>query len=149
ITLASKVYVLAKQANDIEPAKQVTLDDGEAMEGVDMSLARGGVITGRVTNAEGKPLIVAAMNLFLAPQRDGWTDYTEFGNQLQQMFQTDDRGVYRIYRLPAGRYILSAGGETNQQARSARDYKRTYYGDTTERKNASIIEVKEGAETSG
>ena len=27
------------------------------------------------------------------------------------MYQTDDRGVYRIYGLPAGHYKLSAGDE--------------------------------------
>jgi hypothetical protein len=63
-------------------------------------------------------------------------------------WQTDDRGVYRIYGLPAGRYILSAAiygrrGSTNHRL------PQTFYPDTTDQKQAKIIEVKESAEVAG
>ena len=147
VSVTSKVHVLANLDYDLEPAKQITLDDGEARENVDLSLARGGVITGRVTNAEGKPLIEAVMKVLLVTQRDGQTDYREFSNHNRQMSQTDDRGLYRIYGLPAGRYIVSAGGDNGWTEGSVRDYKRTYFGDTTSQDKARVIEVKEGGET--
>src|SRR5262249_55157305 len=146
IRVTSKDYVLANVAYDLEPAKRVTLDEGEAREDVDLSLARGGAIAGRVTNAEGNPLIGASVKLFLVTRRDGRTDYSELGNQSPQMSHTDERGVYRTHGLPAGRYIVSAGGESDQARRSANDYKRTYFGDTTSLEKATIIEVKEGSE---
>jgi protocatechuate 3,4-dioxygenase beta subunit len=147
ISVTSKVHVLANLDYDLDPAKQITLDDGEARENIDLALARGGVIMGRVTNAEGKPLIEAVVKLYQVAQRDGQKEYKEFGNQSHQMSRTDDRGVYRIYRLPAGRYIVSAGGDGGQEGRSVRDYRRTYFGDTTSQEKARIIEVKEGGET--
>jgi protocatechuate 3,4-dioxygenase beta subunit len=147
ISVTSKVHVLANLDYDLDPAKQITLDDGETRENIDLALARGGVIMGRVTNAEGKPLIEAVVKLYQVAQRDGQMEYKEFGNQSHQMSRTDDRGVYRIYRLPAGRYIVSAGGDVGQEGRSVRDYRRTYFGDTTSQEKARIIEVKEGGET--
>jgi uncharacterized GH25 family protein len=147
VSVTSKVHVLANLDYDLEPAKQITLDDGEARENVDLSLARGGMITGRVTNAEGKPLIETVVKVLLVTQRDGRTDYREFSNHNRQMSQTDDRGVYRIYGLPAGRYIVSAGGDNGSPEGSARDYKRTYFGDTTSQDKARVIEVNEGGET--
>jgi hypothetical protein len=61
------------------------------------------------------------------------------------MFQTDDRGIYRIYGLPAGRYILSAGGEW-ASGRGKRKYPETFHPDAMDWNQAKIIEVKEGAE---
>src|SRR5262245_10088837 len=147
VSVTSKVHVLANLGYYLEPAKLITLDDGEARENVDLSLARGGVITGRVSNAEGKPLIEAVVKVLLVTQSDGRTDYREFSNQNRQMSQTDDRGVYRIYGLASGRYIVSAGGDNGWTDVSARDYKRTYFGDTTSQDKARVIEVEEGGET--
>ena len=148
VSAASKAYVLANQNSDIEPAKQVTLDDDETREDVDLPLARGGVITGRVANSEGKPLIAARVWLFAVTRQGDQTDYRGLADQYHEMFQTDDRGVYRIYGLSAGRYILSAGGGERHTPveHSARDYRRTYFRDAASRKTATIIEVKEGGE---
>jgi hypothetical protein len=147
ISVTSKVHVLANLDYYLEPAKQITLDDGEARENVDLALARGGVITGRVTNAEGKPLIEAGVRVFLVTQRDGQKEYRTFDSQNPQMSRTDDRGVYRIYRLPAGRYIVTAGGDSGQSGGPVRDSKPTYFGDATSQDKARVIEVKEGSET--
>ncbi len=43
--------------------REVTLDDGETLENVDFTFVRGGVITGRVTDAEDRPVIAAGMLL--------------------------------------------------------------------------------------
>jgi hypothetical protein len=63
---------------------------------------------------------------------------------------TDDRGIYRIYGIPEGRYKISAGVSDDDpyfQPRGGRvAYKRTYYPDTTEFQNAKVIEVVEGGE---
>src|SRR5262245_8108075 len=46
-----------KNPSDFGAFKSVTLDEGESREGVDIALVRGGVITGRVTDDEGRPLM--------------------------------------------------------------------------------------------
>ena len=66
------------------------------------------------------------------------------------MYQTDDRGVYRIYGLPAGQYLVSAGEDRSGGGLSfGRGEKvffpRTFYPGTTEKSEAKPVELGEGA----
>ncbi|HZS03276.1 MAG TPA: carboxypeptidase regulatory-like domain-containing protein [Blastocatellia bacterium] len=87
----------------------VTLGDGEVRDGIDFTLVRGGVITGRVTSAEGRAVIGERVNVTSVDAN------TQAGQRSQPPappdvnFTTDDRGVYRVYGLPAGRYLVSVG----------------------------------------
>ncbi|HEU0186204.1 MAG TPA: carboxypeptidase regulatory-like domain-containing protein [Blastocatellia bacterium] len=144
----SKAYVLSKGPIGVEAFRQLTLDEGESRDGLDITLVRGGVITGRVIDAEGKSAVGIGLRLLPLgaegrPQRS--LDYNRQSNRW--MFQTDDRGVYRIYGLIAGRYIISAGGEGAPNLVRTRSPE-TFYPDTTDSAQAKIIEVKEGAELS-
>jgi hypothetical protein len=66
-------------------------------------------------------------------------------------FQTDDRGMYRIYGIPAGRYKIAVGQSDDDPYSNPRFgrvvYKRTFYPDTTVADEARIVEVTEGSET--
>jgi hypothetical protein len=62
------------------------------------------------------------------------------GPFMYEMSQTDDRGVYRIYGLPPGRYVICAGGVGDGK------FATTWHPDTTDEKQARIIEIKEGGE---
>jgi hypothetical protein len=119
--------------------RQITLDEGEAREKVDFALIRGGVITGRVTDAENRPQIRMGVKLTLLldnGQKNGvWRE--------RQTFETDDRGIYRIYGLRAGRYIVGAGGEN---AFYGEKFDLTYHPNTTDAEQARVIELKEGGE---
>ncbi|PYS92949.1 MAG: hypothetical protein DMF64_06720 [Acidobacteria bacterium] len=126
----------------------ITADD--QLEGLDFMLTRGGVITGRVTNAEGKPVVEARLRIITADEADR--------RNPQYMippfaFQTDDRGVYRIYGLLAGRYLVSVGEGQDEGfirvGRASSYIPRTFYGDTSEQAQAKPVEVVAGAETSG
>ncbi|MBK6799517.1 MAG: carboxypeptidase regulatory-like domain-containing protein [Acidobacteria bacterium] len=68
-------------------------------------LIKGGVITGRVLNQMGDPMIgirvTAQLVINVQPQRT-------FAGAGSGETQTDDRGVYRIYGLGAGNYLVSA-----------------------------------------
>jgi hypothetical protein len=65
--------------------------------------------------------------------------------------QTDDRGVYRMFGVPAGRYTVSTGiGRetfymTAISGRAA--YKQVFHPDVTDAAKATVIEVSEGSET--
>ncbi|MBO0857552.1 MAG: carboxypeptidase regulatory-like domain-containing protein [Chloracidobacterium sp.] len=117
--------------------RTVTLDEGEARENIDFTLIRGGVMTGRVTDDEGAPLIAKRAQLYTVDEHGQKRNYE--GHSTYEMFETDDRGVYRIYGLPPGRYIISAGGEGGKFAT-------TWHPDATDEKQARIIEIKEGSE---
>src|SRR5262245_41476789 len=139
----SKAYVFSRKSPASEVFRSVTLDEGESRDDVDIALVRGGVITGRVVDDEGRPLIATYLRLLPVDENgkpNGRFDYND-----DTMMRTDDRGVYRIYGLPAGRYIISAGGEWSY-SHSKRKYSETFHPDATDRNQAKIIEVKEGAE---
>ena len=106
-------YFAPSEDRMIASGKPVTLMNGESLEGIELKLIPGAVITGRVTTAGGAPVI-------------GREVYTRTTDQLtlRQLpvtsaggsgFKTDDRGVYRIYGLPAGRHIVSVRSETPGQ----------------------------------
>jgi hypothetical protein len=69
------------------------------------------------------------------------------------MFSTDDRGVYRLFGVPAGRYIVCVGVDTNgPNARINAGntyYPLTYHPDVTEEGKATVIEVASGIEATG
>lgn len=133
-----------------ETGKAVTISEGETVEKIDIALARGGVITGRVTDADGAPVIGQRINLSLA-------DKTQQGRRSSSfnpfMFETDDRGVYRLYGLPPGRYTVSVGESSENISirfgAGGRGYfTRTFHPNVTDESKATVIEVSEGSEAS-
>src|SRR5713226_3463790 len=141
------VYVLTSNSM-FGPGKIVNLSSGEAVEGIDFKLARGGVITGRVTDADGRPLIEERISLSPVDERGATLrqQYPWYSNY--QMYQTDDRGVYRIYGLAAGHYKVSSGDDAGMSAglRSSGYYQKTYYPTATDPAQASIVDLSEGGE---
>src|ERR1051326_115957 len=112
-------------------AKSILLGAGESVTGIDLKLIRGSVITGRVTTADNKPVVEERITLQLV---DANGNPPRFGGPISstydQMFQTDDRGVYRIFDLPPGRYKVSVGYDpANDGMIRARRYDKTYYLD--------------------
>src|SRR5262249_23569311 len=102
IRALSGAYVkVSKNPSDFSAFKSITLDEGESRDSVDIALVRGGVITGRVTDDEGKPLIGAGLQLLSVDEKGD----SQWRGDYKVDWETDDRGVYRIYGLPAGRYI--------------------------------------------
>lgn len=120
----------------------VTVAEGQTVSNIDFTLARGGVITGRVADGDGRPVIAERINLMTATE-NGQTQPFNGGNRLG--FETDDRGVYRIYGLPAGRYILSAGGGDRPGVSRRIRYPRTFYPDAVEQAQAQTVEVEAGS----
>lgn len=124
--------------------KTLLLGEGEDVQGIDFSLVRGGVITGKVTDADGRPVIEQGLTIVPEGQANSRGQTESF---ISAGFQTDDSGVYRIYGLPAGRYKISAGLGEDAPVRFGRvAYKRIFYPDATDPKDAKVIEVSEGSE---
>jgi hypothetical protein len=110
---------------------------------VRLELIRGGVITGTVTNAAGEPLIGIRIRAMMV--RDPKSKTPLFYSSSEQA--TDDRGIYRIYGLAPGTYIVSGGGGTSQpvQANAFSSDVPTFAPSTT-RDNAQEINVLPGEE---
>jgi carboxypeptidase family protein len=133
----------------LERGRSLNIGEDETIENIDIELRRGGVITGRITDSNGHPVV------------EEYVDLTKFsGNgQPQQFFMpdpearsTDDRGIYRIYGLPEGRYLVSAGYSPDGQPRpmmGGKTYPRTFYPGATDQAQAKPVEVGEGSEVTG
>ena len=79
---------------------------GEEQRRVVIALPRGAAITGIITDPEGQPAAVQVMALT-------WRFLGALGERRlvpasTAVYPTDDRGVYRIFGLPAGEYIIVA-----------------------------------------
>lgn len=130
-----------------EQGKVVQLRDGETADGLEFKLTRGGVITGKITDTDGKPLIeqrLTVTKLEADGRKSAWSSAANY-----QIQMTDDRGVYRLYGLPEGRYLVSAGtagsGQPSLQNRG-QIYRRTFYPDAPDENQAKPVEVSPGSE---
>jgi len=142
-------YLVVTMAPAFVPAtnsswgKTLVITKEEAVENLDFSLMRGGVITGKITDADGRAVVEELVSAYLAPQSDD-------NYQPPPYTRTDDRGIYRIFGLPPGKYRVGAGqGATGSFGGSGRGYKLTFFPGATEFSQASIIEVTEGSEATG
>jgi Carboxypeptidase regulatory-like domain len=116
-------------------------------DSVTLTLIKGGVVTGVVTNANGEPVV--AVNVRVQMSRDGNGRRVASGFSREK--PTDDRGVYRIYGLLPGTYVVSAGGRSSYGAseRDAFDADVPTYAPSASRDAAMETSVRAGEEVSG
>jgi Carboxypeptidase regulatory-like domain len=112
-------------------------------------LVKGGAVTGTVTDPQGEPLVSITVRAYRLRDLDGRT-YGFGGYNFED--NTDDRGVYRIYGLPPGVYIVSAGssgrGYYPGWASAYEGNVLTFYPSAT-RDTASELTVRAGQENAG
>ncbi len=119
----------------------VVIENGAAVRDIDFTVDLGGVITGTVKDAKGKPVIEASIELKVVNEKkEIIASSLYFPNQSER--QTDDRGVYRIYGVPAGRYLV---GVRPRQAKGEQDI--VLHPAAKDAAQASVVEVAAGAET--
>jgi hypothetical protein len=76
-------------------------------ENVIIRMTRGGVITGRVIDEFSEPMVGVRVSANRVRDSEGWPDKS--GLRMHNRYSTwitDDRGVYRIYGLEAGAYVV-------------------------------------------
>ena len=139
-------YVAEGKAEGNGLMRTVAVDEGESAANIDFSLVRGGVITGRVADDRGHPLIGHGVQLRRLNEKG--EAQPDFVYSSARMFSIDDRGIYRLYGLRAGRYLVGAGGEEGGGffGTPAKNYPLTWHPNATDEKQAKIIEVKAGGE---
>ncbi|MFL6254898.1 MAG: collagen binding domain-containing protein [Pyrinomonadaceae bacterium] len=139
-------YVVAGLGTNYPPGRPLTLNAGEEVKDIDFQMEAGGVITGRITDADGNPVI--AEPVIPTPVEENMGGPRLTFDQRDQM--TDDRGVYRIFGLPPGPYRVSVGRANSSGAVTfgrRKIFRRTFYPDATEQEQARIVEVKSGIES--
>ena len=118
--------------------KTINVSEGENVENVEIELKQGGVITGLVTDSRGRPLADERVTLSKLDKNGRPPLNVTYGSNFE-MFQTDDRGVYRIFGLPEGRYLVSVGFQQSAGigAVGGSFYPRTFHPDAANETEAA------------
>jgi hypothetical protein len=111
---------------------------------VTITMIKGGVITGRVLDAASQPLVGSPVRAIRV--RDGEGRSVNENTSVSRPGMSDDRGVYRLYGLQPGSYIVCAGGagEILSSSIGSREVP-TYYPSAT-RDTAQVVPVSAGLE---
>lgn len=140
-------YVVPTGGVMIRAGKDVTVSENEHLENIDLELISGGVITGKITDHLGRPLIQQRVSLKTRGANNRWQNYF---SPNYSMHQTDDRGVFRLYGLPAGQYLVGVGEGRNDGSitfgRPGGYLPLTYYPGTPDEAEAKAVEVTAGGE---
>jgi hypothetical protein len=115
---------------------------------VNISMIRGGVITGLVTNPKGEPMVGLPVKATVTnTQSASMLGFVSGGG----VVETDDRGIYRIYGLLPGQYTVNAGGKGafGQFNASGFDIDVPTYYPSNARDTAVPVSVRSGDETTG
>ena len=116
-------------------------------EQLKIKMIKGGVITGKVTNVKGDPIVgVPVQAAALNNPSSSPTDFLGIGGA-----ETDDRGIYRIYSLRPGSYVVHTGGPGLFGLATSNGFDidvPTYYPSAT-RDTAIPVVVRSGDETTG
>jgi Carboxypeptidase regulatory-like domain len=128
----------------------ITVSEGENMDGVSIELKRGAAIAGRVTDSRRRA--IAEENVILTKLDEQGRPQLLNSPMNSYLNITDDRGYYRLFGLPAGRYRVSVGNRSQEYSYLGGRrvfYPQTFHPDATEESKAEVIELSEGGEATG
>jgi protocatechuate 3,4-dioxygenase beta subunit len=157
VVVGKAAFVLAETF--ARPEREIVLTPGETVKGVDFSLVRGGVITGRVTQSDGRALVGGFVNVRRVLERSptnveaGAAVGTFGGFPDSGRIFTDDRGIYRAFGLAPGQYKVGVTKVSGSGLAALNDMVRpgtqTFYPGVTDDAHATPVDVKSGSETTG
>jgi Carboxypeptidase regulatory-like domain len=133
--------------NSMLQGRTLNVADGEKIENIDIELVRGGVISGKVTDSKGRPVIETFVSIVPADRQAQQIALMKQAIYLNYL--TDDRGIYRVFGLAAGLYLISVGGSARRMSANTSSnvyFPQTFHPDVTERSKAKLIELSEGGE---
>jgi hypothetical protein len=131
-----------------QQGKSVIIGERETVSNIDFALVRGGVITGKVTDGDGKPLVEQPVNIAPASPANKGAQQQQYAELFRTAY-TDDRGVYRGFGLLKGRYVVSVGQRQDTpiaRALKRSIYRLTFHPSVEDASKATVIEVSEGSE---
>jgi hypothetical protein len=104
------VFLVSASAPSFVPAPADSDTDSTALyrigDVVTLSMVKGGVINGTVTGSDGQPVVAVRVRALMIRDSNGNVVHRPLTSERL----TDDRGIYRLYGLAPGTYVVSAGG---------------------------------------
>ena len=146
------------QRSPSRPGPPITIKPGQKLTEVVFRMARAAVITGRVIDEDNEPMPNVNVSALQYRYRNGTP-----GLAPAERAETDDRGEYRIFGLPAGRYVISAEGSGGRRGAGRgrffdgpgpepeedEKYLTAYFPGTLDSNQAVLVQAKPGDEAIG
>jgi hypothetical protein len=123
----------------------VRLGAGQNVANIDLTLAAGGVIAGRILDEDGSPFAGAVVEALVTRTEAGTNILFSVASS-----QTDDRGEFRLFGLRPGEYYVSAADpafRTISSPRGVLHYSPTYYPGTPFADQATRVAIGGTAES--
>jgi len=136
-----------------DPGATFSLRVGQRASDLVFKMARAAVISGKVFDEDGEPMVGVSVRAVHREFTNGRKGFGVAGDST-----TDDRGEFRLFGLPTGRYYISAQlsgwdhvvGDPefsgSDKDNGKKGYAKVYYPSALEVAKASSIYVKEGEE---
>jgi hypothetical protein len=140
-------YIVASGVLD-EDGRRVYYYPGDSAT---LRMVKGGVITGRVVDNAGVPMVqvpVRAVRLRDPQGRPGVSSVPPLARADSDLL-TDDRGIYRIYGLEPGVYVVAAGGGFTAFTEGAYTSDAPTYYPGSVRASATEVTLAQGQELTG
>lgn len=140
-------------SGQMRPGTTIALAKGQTVKGVPLRMIPHAVIAGRVTDSDGEPLAGIYVRAVRISFLRGKRSLLPFGGA-----QTNDLGEYRLFAVPAGRYLVNATqfqggrreGAIDASGRPAEDGDvPTYHPSASEPEQGSWISVSAGGRIQG
>jgi len=122
----------------------VEVTDGQTKNGVTVTLAKLGTLSGLVFDELGEPIENASVQLLRVRFERGRRRLVPFGSARS----TDDRGHYRLFNIAPGQYVVAASVGALESA-DLPGYARTFFPGTAETGSAQFVSVGVTDEVSG
>lgn len=107
LSVNSAGYVQSSPSRSLSDPSYYRLGDTASI-----TMTKGGIITGKVTNAEGEPAIGISVQAVRIRDLEGQPVAPSEALNRFGVREADDRGIYRIYGLEPGAYLVFAGGRS-------------------------------------
>jgi hypothetical protein len=109
---------------------------------MDFAMVKGGVISGSVCDATGKPVVRHQIFYEKMDRTSGFPFM-----RMRPRVVTDDLGEFRIYGLPSGKYVVGLGKNLNAELGAlGSPFKPTLYRDADDISQAEVIALETGSE---
>jgi hypothetical protein len=139
VSAVSPAYTMASLADPTTPTYYRIGDT------VRLEMVRGGAITGTVTNALGEPVVAVRVRATMI--RDARGEGAKLLAYISTEQPTDDRGIYRLYGLRPGTYIVSAGGSGFAYSFNPYDQDLPTFAPSSTRDTAAEVLVRSGEDS--
>lgn len=143
--LESGAYSVSVVFHPLVVVEGIPVEGARPGQSMSIRMARGAAITGKVLDRDGSPMTGLVVSPLRTRDSDGIR--VEEGDRPAQGGTVDDRGVYRLWGVFPGTYVLRVAPPQRYFERETylSDRTRTYYPGTS-RANATEITVRSGDE---